>query len=1202
MNRINRTKWLLIFASALVLSMIFGISITNAGGPPTTPADDDGTGNHHKLIRYSLPYGNKEINWNFSDPDNFGHALTWTSLTKNSYDDGKNFYVPGCVPTALGTMMHYYLNRDSRYDGVRNVIESRSNPSLWDDKEYYVDYYTSYDSVGFGHPSPIKTLGMQRYRTTYDWSNMPDSLTGSGGGFQTQVRNAISPLLLDIGIYLEADYKLNIYDPTPTGRNSGATDVGLYNGAATLKEFGFDYATSFGTTNPINNLTNFSLYRRNYEKARKIIEANLAYGNPVQLDSPGHANIIWGYAKHIDEHREYLYDKDFRSKTTTFYLYNGNGGSGNVWDTYKAEYLAPFRVLHNVFPRVPSHLEDDKSSPYFMPFQPQIVHGRVVLPINETSSLSVKAEYGFQFGKSHTVPVRIENERGDGLEGIGIYAISLPAGTSARLSVVFTSNGEPHPSYRKEYVRLTRGHSDFQWLSSQSYTADFLPPSLTMTVNTVVDALSMIEDMGEATDELTHTQLLEPNILDKYKALLIEGDQEYNIQGTGNFADALINARDFVLDGGTLVTSGKSNAFVGSLAGSGSPRFYSFSGVPRPSATTYKTNTTIAVSQTDIIERLGGVRTFQMESTLTQKQQPLISSWGSANIISIGAYLFETLEWWGGYPSLSYYLEYIPNAVEYDLGENGGKVIYVNGELTKNYEAGGLAKAFAEAILDPVIMEEDDEVEIKEGLAGTDYYYNSNAKPIATTRTNLNMVIYGNGIKVSNNKINEDISLVLNISRRKANSIAPQDDLTSNDVVAEQDFAVTLLMPSGDVYATHRAIPSESMISIGVPAIDNIRSGNWKYRIDECNGFDGDSAVIMSVVDGLFDLHLNALNEFLTANSEDMIVPRAYSRVSAYSKINEARSFPRGLAGDTYYHRLGDSRNILNNASAKKVAFGPFVNPKDVKVWRIDDDLVLGIAGVTDSLTIPGWFSRARGSNDSISEVSFFNGTTLSATELNNMAEEREPDIVFTVISTDAYVAGTDGNDNLIGHAGQNDIFFAGKGDDIITGNGGSNVYYYRKGDGTHTVINKKNEGEANVLRFDFDITSDDVEIFRSDDDLVFAVADSGSVIIKKWYIDTATKLDRTEFAGGFFLDARDLEKLAAGESLTARTLYINSSGIDPEIAMNDNAGKEDNEAKTETTFSDGGSSGCNAGGIAFGLMLLLGVCSTSRFRGKSEK
>ena len=560
-----------------------------------------------------------------------------------------------------------------------------------------------------------------------------------------------------------------------------------------------------------------------------------------------------------------------------------------------------------------------------------------------------------------------------------------------------------------------------------------------------------------------------------------------------------------------------------------------------------------------------------MESTLTQKQQPLISSFGTSNIISIGAYLFETLQWWGGYPSLSYYLEYIPNAVEYGLGDKGGKVIYVNGELTKNYEAGGLAKAFAEAILDPVIAEEDDEAELKDGLAGTDYYYDANAKPLAMTRSNLDLVLNRGGVKLNSGKVNADISFVMNVSRRKANSIASPVDPISDDEVVEQDLAVTLIMPSGDVYAIHRAIPGEGTISVGVSSADNIRTGDWKYVIDDVSGFPGDSVVIMSAVDGHYDLHLEAFNDFLAANSEDVIIPQGRARSTASSsKIMAARNFPRGLTSDTYYHRLGDDRNTLSSGAARRVAFGPLIKRQDVKVWRIDDDLVLDIAGAVDDVTVSGWFSQGRGVGATVSEVAFFDGSTLSATELNNMAVEREPDIVFTVISTESYVAGTDGNDNLVGHEGRNDIFFGGKGRDTITGNGGSNVYYYRKGDGMHSIINKKGEGETNALRFDFEISTDDVQVSRGGNDMVFTVADSGSIVVRNWYSDDVAKLDRAEFPGGIFWDVRDLEKLAAGRQLATRTLFIDSTEIDPEMAL-DNAINEENEEREVASSSEGG-------------------------------
>lgn len=139
------------------------------------------------------------------------------------------------------------------------------------------------------------------------------------------------------------------------------------------------------------------------------------------------------------------------------------------------------------------------------------------------------------------------------------------------------------------------------------------------------------------------------------------------------------------------------------------------------------------------------------------------------------------------------------------------------------------------------------------------------------------------------------------------------------------------------------------------------------------------------------------------------------------------------------------------------------------------------------------------------------------------------------------------------------------------------------------SFCNKKGEGETNALRFDFEISTDDVQVARSGNDMVFTVADNGSIIVKNWYSSDAAKLDRAEFPGGVFLDARDLEKLVAGKQLAARTLFIDSPEIDPEMILN-NAINEESEEREAASSSEGGSSGCNTGCTVSVLVCMLGA------------
>jgi hypothetical protein len=258
---------------------------------------------------------------------------------------------------------------------------------------------------------------------------------------------------------------------------------------------------------------------------------------------------------------------------------------------------------------------------------------------------------------------------------------------------------------------------------------------------------------------------------------------------------------------------------------------------------------------------------------------------------------------------------------------------------------------------------------------------------------------------------------------------------------------------------------------------------------------------------------------------------------------------------------------------------------------RVDDDLVLGITGTGDKVTVPEWF--AGGSN--VSEITFSNGNSLNATRIYELAIVSEPDIDITPVSVDARVFGTDGADRLIGND-KNQMFMGRRGDDTIVSNGGSNVFYYRAGDGNDTlIISKKSDTGKNVLRFHADIVPADLQAVRSEGDLFFRVK-GGSIKVEGWYADTSRKLDRVEFFDGTVKDSRDIERLALGMVPVTREYYVDSRkhievpeleghepvqfGADPLITA------DDGENGTSS------SGGCNAGFSTVVVFLVLALCA----------
>ncbi len=593
---------------------------------------------------------------------------------------------------------------------------------------------------------------------------------------------------------------------------------------------------------------------------------------------------------------------------------------------------------------------------------------------------------------------------------------------------------------------------------------------------------------------------------------------------------------------------------------------------------------------------MGGVNQFVMQSTLPHNQHSIIETLGKSTPLAMTNYVFEniTMGPWGA--EWEAYMVDAFNVIEYEQGSNGGKIIYMHGELDANFNAGGLNQAFVTALIDPLLYKEDDEGDVIEVLGG-EFFEGEDTSLGAMNKMNLNMVVYKGGIDLDNSEIGKDISFVFTVTDRMApNSLAPQIDSSG-----DPELTLSLYQPNGQLYKTQSAISDDCTISVGVSSADNAIPGKWRYVVDQVRGVNGNRVVIMAAVDGLTDYSAETLAELINSISDD-IVPdnppssadvtsydiiwrgkKSVSSFNAPTMLPAAPVYPRGIVNGTFYHQLGDRRNTVSRSSVEKISFGPLVKSNDVNIWRTDDDLVLDIKGTTERVTVPGWFTD----HGKVSGVAFADGSALSASDIASRAVDHEPEIDITPISIDNRITGTDGNDNLSNN-GKDAKILSGKGDDTITATGGNNVFYYRMGDGNDTLVVTSGADNVNILRLHTDIASTDVTAKREGDDMKLSIG-NGSVTIRGWYANAASKIDRVEFFGGTVFDDRDLERMVAGKPIVERVYYI--AGPDD---VNDDALKDD--SAKQDPGSDSSSSGCNAGVLP--LLAILGfVALTAKKR-----
>jgi trimeric autotransporter adhesin len=149
-----------------------------------------------------------------------------------------------------------------------------------------------------------------------------------------------------------------------------------------------------------------------------------------------------------------------------------------------------------------------------------------------------------------------------------------------------------------------------------------------------------------------------------------------------------------------------------------------------------------------------------------------------------------------------------------------------------------------------------------------------------------------------------------------------------------------------------------------------------------------------------------------------------------------------GLGNDRYVFGRGDGQDMLNNLDATvgrvdTLQFRANVSPADVLVSRSASgsgtDLLLSIAGTTDSVQLVGYMFGDGVNDYTVNQIKFADGTNWSLA-----------DIKLKLLQ------GTTGNDSLYGYASSGDLINAGAGDDYGFGLAGADTI--NGGDGNDSL------------------------------------------------------------------------------------------------------------------------------------------------------
>lgn len=264
-----------------------------------------------------------------------------------------------------------------------------------------------------------------------------------------------------------------------------------------------------------------------------------------------------------------------------------------------------------------------------------------------------------------------------------------------------------------------------------------------------------------------------------------------------------------------------------------------------------------------------------------------------------------------------------------------------------------------------------------------------------------------------------------------------------------------------------------------------------------------------------------------------------------------------GAGDDTYlFGRDGGQDTIQSGDSAPNkhdtILFAENVNPDEVVVTRNENDLRLTISGTVDAITVRRYFLQDGASSSRVESIRFADGTEWSVEDVKSKAITGTPgnDRLVGYASAD-WLSGGLGNDSLYGGSGD-DTLEGGQGNDYLEGGNGSDTYLFGRGSGQDTIDNRDTiVGKTDTLLFEADITPEQLQIIRSNNDLrLQIVGTTDSVTVRGYFLQNGTSISKIEiirFANGaeWTVDYVKMLALSGTEGQDTVNGYISDDFID---------------------------------------------------------
>ena len=152
----------------------------------------------------------------------------------------------------------------------------------------------------------------------------------------------------------------------------------------------------------------------------------------------------------------------------------------------------------------------------------------------------------------------------------------------------------------------------------------------------------------------------------------------------------------------------------------------------------------------------------------------------------------------------------------------------------------------------------------------------------------------------------------------------------------------------------------------------------------------------------------------------------------------------------------------------------------------------------------------------SIESFEFFDGSRLTAEEIQALAAPVEVGLELEGTTADDELVGGSGNDTINGNAG-NDVLIGNLGDDLLDGGAGNDTYVYNLGDGNDII---KDFGRYDTIRLGTGITPDNISLTANDTDMIMTLPNGEVVTILNWFNQI---IGSFEFSDGTMWDYKEI-------------------------------------------------------------------------------